>query len=76
MTIGNGQQQERVTRRDELLDGLEEGIDGRFWRPWAASSKSLQVRICRLRSEGFNIVSEPVPRSGFGRPSVIYRLVK
>lgn len=64
----------RRSTKDQLIDGLRLGVDSRDWPRWAASRKSLHVRICKLRRSGVIITATDIPGTGNGKPAVVYRL--
>jgi len=46
----------RVSNKSQLLDRLRKGpLVAADWRAYASSRKSLHVRICKLRAEGYEI---------------------
>jgi hypothetical protein len=68
---------QRSTRAD-LLDRLREGpLASEEWPDWAASRKSLHVRIKVLRRLGYTIATrqERPPTWRLPNPPVAYRLV-
>lgn len=63
--------------RSPLLTRLAQGdLPSDEWPKYAASRKSLAVRIWHLREQGYRIESVPGERPrGRGQPSVSYRLL-
>lgn len=66
-----------VSTRQQLIEGLRHGIDSKDWAQWAKSRVSLTNRIGRLRREGFDIeaVSMGSTPKG-GKPRQMHRLIK